>query len=183
MCASSGPRSAKGGAGEATATGSNPTDRGKPGTKRHLLTEGAGILIAVLVTGANGHDMKKLAALLGATVITPAPADDVQVVLDRGYDYPYCRAAVIARGYAPHIPLKASAATPLPPSGDPTRHLPRCWVAEGGAAGLDSPIMETGLIYIRPRDVFSARFNPGRARFRWFEYLLWRFDQSHIDAA
>ena len=33
----------KGGAGEAQATGRNPTDRGKPGTKRHLLTEAKGL--------------------------------------------------------------------------------------------------------------------------------------------
>ncbi|MGI8486007.1 MAG: transposase [Thermomicrobiales bacterium] len=68
------------------------------------MTEGAGIPIAVLLTGANRHDMKKLAALLDATVIAPAPAEEAHVVLDRGYDHPSCRAAVIARGYTPHIP-------------------------------------------------------------------------------
>ena len=71
--ASSRPRSAKRGAGEAEATGRNPTDRGKPGTKRHLLTEAKGIPVAVVLTGANRHDMKKLAALLDATVVEPAP--------------------------------------------------------------------------------------------------------------
>ena len=34
-------------------TGPNPTDRGKKGTKRHLLTEGNGIPLAVIITGAN----------------------------------------------------------------------------------------------------------------------------------
>jgi hypothetical protein len=43
----------KGGAGEAEAAGANPTDRGKPGPKRHLLTEGKGIPVAVVVTGAH----------------------------------------------------------------------------------------------------------------------------------
>jgi len=74
--------------------------------------------------------MKHLAALLDATVIAPAPAEKAHVVLDRGYDYDDCRTAMIARGYTPHIPSKASAATPLPPPGDPTRHLPRRWVVE-----------------------------------------------------
>jgi putative transposase len=33
-------------------TGPNPTDRGKSGTKRHLLTEGNGLPIGLTVTGA-----------------------------------------------------------------------------------------------------------------------------------
>ena len=44
------------------ATGPHPTDRGKHGTKRRVLTEGQGIPIAVVVAGANRHDMKRLAA-------------------------------------------------------------------------------------------------------------------------
>ena len=46
---------------EATATGANPTDRAKTGTKRHLLTEGKGIPIGIVISGANRTDMKKLA--------------------------------------------------------------------------------------------------------------------------
>lgn len=34
-------------------TGPNPTDRGKLGTKRHVLTDGRGIPLAVTLTGAN----------------------------------------------------------------------------------------------------------------------------------
>ena len=125
-----GPVRQKGGAGEAQATGRNPTDRGKPGTKRHTLTEGKGIPVAVLVTGANRHDMKKLAALLDATVVEPAPTEPPHLVLDRGYDYQDCRDAATVRGYTVHIPLQASAATPLPPPGHPDRHPPRRWVVE-----------------------------------------------------
>ncbi len=120
----------KGGLGEAAATGANPTDRAKPGTKRHLLTEGHGIPVAVVVTGANRHDMKQLAALLDATVVEPAPTGRPHLVLDRGYDYESCRAEAAARGYTAHIPPKASAATPLPPPGHPDRHPPRRWVVE-----------------------------------------------------
>ena len=68
-----GPVRQKGGAGEAQATGRNPTDRGKPGTKRHLLTEAKGIPAALVVTGANRHDMTQLAALLDGTVVAPTP--------------------------------------------------------------------------------------------------------------
>ncbi len=39
-------------------TGPNPTDRGKLGTKRHVLPDGQGIPLSVVVTTANTHDMK-----------------------------------------------------------------------------------------------------------------------------
>ncbi len=86
--------------------------------------------IAVVLSGANRHDMKKLADLLDATVIEPAPTAPPHLALDRGYDYDDCRADAIARGYTPHIPPKASEQTPLPPPGDPARHPPRRWVVE-----------------------------------------------------
>src|ERR687883_337160 len=38
------------------ATGANPTDPGKAGTKRHLVVEGQGLPLAVKVTAANAHD-------------------------------------------------------------------------------------------------------------------------------
>ena len=44
------------------ATRPNPTGRGKGGTKRSPLTDGAGIPLAVVVDGANRHDMQLLAA-------------------------------------------------------------------------------------------------------------------------
>ena len=39
-------------------TDHNPTDRGKLGTKRHVLTDGQGIPLSVVITAANTHDMK-----------------------------------------------------------------------------------------------------------------------------
>jgi putative transposase len=90
--------------------------------------------VAVVLSGANRHDMKKLAELLDAVVLPcPAPptADDgPHLCLDRGYDYAACREAARVRGYIAHIPPKASATQPLPPPGDPARHPPRRWVVE-----------------------------------------------------
>jgi transposase len=37
-------------------TGPNPTDKGKAGSKRHLVVEGSGIPLAVSLTAANVHD-------------------------------------------------------------------------------------------------------------------------------
>jgi putative transposase len=96
------------------------------------LTEGRGIPIAVVLTGANRHDMTQLGKLLDATVVEPAPTEPPQLVLDRGYDYDACRAEAIARGFTPHIPPKATEARPLPPPGHPDRHPPRRWVVEVG---------------------------------------------------
>jgi len=104
-----------------------------------LLTDGAGIPLAVVISGANRHDMKQLADLLDAQLVAcplaPDPADPAagpQLCLDRGYDHDPCRAAATSRGYTPHIPPKATDAQPLPPPSHPDRHPPRRWVVEVG---------------------------------------------------
>jgi transposase len=38
-------------------TGPNPTDRRKPGSKHHLITDAQGIPLAAILTGANRHDV------------------------------------------------------------------------------------------------------------------------------
>jgi len=115
--------------GQTQATGANPTDRSKSGSKRHRLTDGKGIPLAVVLSGANRHDMKQLADLLDAKVReAPSPeAVEQHLCLDRGYDYDDCRQAATARGYIPHIPQKDA---PIPAPTDPNRHLPRRWVVE-----------------------------------------------------
>ena len=50
-------------------TGRNPTDRGKSGTKRSVLTEGHGIPLAVAIDGANRHDMKLTEPTLEAIAV------------------------------------------------------------------------------------------------------------------
>ena len=82
------------------------------------------------MTGANRHDMKKLAALLDASVVEPAPIEPPHLALDRGFDDDECRDESAARGYTAHIPPKACAERPLPPPGHPDRHPPRRWVVE-----------------------------------------------------
>lgn len=100
------------------------------------MTEGRGVPLAIVLSGANRTDMKKLADLLDATVIEePAPVAGEQwaehhLCLDRGYDYDECREAVMARGYTPHIPPPRGTPRPVPPPGDPTRHPARRWVVE-----------------------------------------------------
>lgn len=98
-----------------------------------MLTEGGGIPLATLVTGAQRQEMKKLADLLDARLLVPPDPTEGEgrhLCLDRGYDSAECRTVAAARGYRAHIPPKASAAQPLPPPGDPARHPPRRWVVE-----------------------------------------------------
>ena len=96
------------------------------------MTDGRGVPLATVLSGANRTDMKQLGDLLNATVYEapPAPAEEWHLCLDRGYDYEACREVAAAHGYTPHIPPKRSAERPLPPPGHPDRHPPRRWVVE-----------------------------------------------------
>ncbi len=59
------------------ATGANPTDRGKRGTKRSQLSDGRGMPLAVVVAGANRHDMKLTAATLDHIMVErPMPSEE-----------------------------------------------------------------------------------------------------------
>jgi putative transposase len=87
-------------------TGANPTDPSKLGVKRSLLTDGAGIPLAVIIDGANRHDMKLLGATLDGIVIArpdPAESQPQHLCLDAGYDYPVILQEVEDHQYTPHI--------------------------------------------------------------------------------
>lgn len=49
-----------------SATSSNPSDRGKPGTKRHLVTDARGTPLSLRLTAANRHDSPQMAPTLDA---------------------------------------------------------------------------------------------------------------------
>ncbi len=62
--------------------------------------------IAVVVDGANRHDMKLVERTLEATMIQrpePTPDRPQNMCLDKGYDYPEVRELVAAWGYTGHI--------------------------------------------------------------------------------
>lgn len=86
--------------------GPNPTDRGKGGTKRSLLTDGNGLVLSIVIDGANRHDMKLLKPTLEALAVErPAPtaASPQGLCLDKGYDYDEIRALAAEFGYTAHI--------------------------------------------------------------------------------
>ena len=87
-------------------TGPDPTNRGKLGTKRHTLTDANGIPLAVTLSGANRHDMKKFDDTLDAIVVrrpSPKKWPHQHLCCDKGYDYPELRRSAARRGYVAHI--------------------------------------------------------------------------------
>ena len=83
-------------------TGPNPTDRGKPGTKRHVVVDGRGRPLAALLTGANRHDAMVFEDLLDAIpAITRRNGRrrkrPDKLHADKAYDIPRCRQALSRR--------------------------------------------------------------------------------------
>ena len=91
-------------------TGRNPTDRGKIGTKRHLLTDGNGAPLAFHLTAANRHDIKGIPELIGEGFLTPRPRPTLDrpqhLCLDKGYDAPEVDEFLQAQGYILHTKRK-----------------------------------------------------------------------------
>jgi transposase len=86
--------------------GPNPTDRGKGGVKRSLLTEGSGIPIGIAVDGANRHDMKLVRETIENIPIDRPDKTDTNpqnICMDKGYDYNETRELVKEFGYTAHI--------------------------------------------------------------------------------
>src|SRR5687768_16292730 len=90
-----------------SATGPNPTDRAKCGTKRHLLIDGNGAPLGLYLSGANRHNMKGVASLLdeGLIVSRPKPSRRKRqhLCLDKAYDSAEIEQLVAAHGYVAHI--------------------------------------------------------------------------------
>ena len=87
-------------------TGPNPTDRGKGGVKRSLLTEGHGVPLGLAVAGANRHDMKLVRATIESIVVErPEPTEEQPqgLCLDKGYDYQEVRETLVEFGFTAHI--------------------------------------------------------------------------------
>lgn len=87
-------------------TGANPTDRGKQGVKRSLLTEAAGIPVAIAIDGANRHDMKLVRGTLDGIMADrpiPTAAMPQGICLDKGYDFDEVRDIVREFGFTAHI--------------------------------------------------------------------------------
>ena len=81
-------------------TGPNPTDRGKKGCKRHLVTDGYGIPLVVTVGPANHRDESAMPCLLWLLYFVLGCISGRRrpgaVQADRGYGFPWTIALVLA---------------------------------------------------------------------------------------
>ena len=89
-------------------TGPNPTDRGKAGSKQHLLVDRQGIPLALGLSAANCADSLTLAAMLDTIPPIKRPLGrprrrPAKLHADKGYDAAHCRAECRERSIIPRI--------------------------------------------------------------------------------
>ena len=83
-------------------TGRNPTDRGKQGVKRSLLTDAKGLPMSLVVAAANTHDIKLVADTLDA-LQTRRPGKKLRLCPDKAYEAGWLKTYLQSRRYEPHI--------------------------------------------------------------------------------
>ena len=89
-------------------TGPNPTDRRRPGSKHHVITDAQGIPLNVILTAANDHDITQLLPLVDGIPPIAGKVGRPQykpktLQGDRAYDSNAHRAALKERGITPVI--------------------------------------------------------------------------------
>src|SRR5215207_3076896 len=98
------------------ATGPNPTDLGKSGTKRHLMVDGRGVPLAFHLSAANRHDLKGLSQLLRAGFVAERPEPGQQapqhLCLDKAYDAEEADLLLDELGYIGHIKRRGESDDP-----------------------------------------------------------------------
>ncbi len=144
------------------ATGKDPTNRGKLGTKRHLAVDRHGVPLALTIAGANVHDSKMLAETIDAIPSLRLPdrprgrprTRPVKLHADKGYDYPRCRRAVRSRGMVRRIARRGI---------ESSERLGRYrWVVERTLAWLNR-FLRLKVRYERRADIYQAFLSLGCA--------------------
>ncbi len=84
-------------------TGPSPVDRGRPGSKRHLLVDRNGTPLVAVLTGAQVHDSKVFEELVDGVEPVKGPRGrrrkrPEKRHADKGYDYERCRRFLHRRG-------------------------------------------------------------------------------------
>jgi transposase len=136
-------------------TGPNPTDRGKPGTKRHLVVDRNGIPLAAKLSAANDHESRLFEALIGAIPPLRRPPGrpgrprqrPAKLHADKAYDYPRCRRYLRRRGIGCRVARRGS---------DSSERLGRYrWVVERSLAWL-AQYRRLAIRYERRDDIHEA---------------------------
>ena len=95
-------------------TGPNPVDRGKPGSKYHLVVDRNGIPLAIRLSAANAHDATQLIPLVDTIppIIGPRGKPGrprkrpAKLHADKAYDSSSLRRALRTRGITPESPAE-----------------------------------------------------------------------------
>jgi transposase len=75
----------------------------KKGSKRHILVDGRGVPLSIVVTGANRHDVTRLGKVLDEIMIY-RPDDILQhLCADKGYAGVPAQVIIMAHNYVPHV--------------------------------------------------------------------------------
>jgi len=151
--------------------GPNPTDRGKSGTKRHLVTDRRGIPLAIRLTGANRHESVLFEDLVDAIPPIKQPSGrrrkrPAKLHADKAYDVPRCRRALSRRRIKVRIARKG-----VESKERLGRHR---WVVERTLAWLNRYRRLT-IRYERDDQVHAAFLSLGCA------LICWNFLQAHQD--
>lgn len=116
-------------------TGKNPTDRGKQGSKIHLLVDERGAPLALHITGANQHDKWSADDLIVSIVVERPDPEEVEQHLcaDKGYDYADVHQVIAQERYVCHVKHRRRRNEPVveecPIPGE-LRYPARRWVVE-----------------------------------------------------
>jgi transposase len=144
------------------ATGPNPTDRGKAGSKYHVAVDQNGIPLAVRLSAANAHDSTQLLPLVDdiPSIIGPRGrpgrplARSANLHADKAYDSSDLRRALRARGITPRIARRGI---------DSSERLGRYrWVVERSLAWLLG-CRRLGVRYERRADLLQGLLHLGCA--------------------
>ena len=117
-------------------TGPNPTDRGKPGTKYHVVVATDGIPLGAVPSAANVHDTRLFRHLLHLAQIVGAAI--ARLYADAGYDSAENRALCRRDGIQPHI-RKIGESARLGTGQGPQRGRARLRVVAGQQAPGSAP--------------------------------------------
>ena len=144
-------------------SGRNPTDKGKQGSKRHVVVDRNGIPLSVIHSAANVHDSKVLEEAVDAIEPIKKPRGrprkrPKKLHADKAYDFPRCRKALRKRGITPRIARRGIE------SGEKLgRHR---WVVERTLSWLNR-FRRLKVRYARRDDVHQAFLDLGCALICW----------------
>jgi transposase len=151
-------------------TGPNPTDRGRAGSKRHIITDARGVPLALRITAANIHDSRLFDELIDA--VPPVRQGrgrpcrrPAKLHADKAYDVPRCHRNLRKRRISDRIARRGI---------DSSERLGRHrWVVERTLAWF-SRLRRLTVRYERRADIFEAFHHLAAA------LICWRFVQRRL---